>query len=451
MMRTRLLAGFLLAWASPLFAAFEETGYSPRAIAMGSAFTAIFDDPYSVAYNPASIGQLRNVQLGTNYLRQFHLPAGEVDQDQVNLAMSVPIYQDLIKGGIGMSWSYTAKKNYSIDRQAALSYGTRGFQEFDSGTLDLGATLKIMSRNFAESGGATKPTMDLGTLYRFNEKYAVAVSVLNFTGPQFRGNVSDRVPATLKAGISETVRGFTSAFDISRRESSGFHPGSTSLAAGFENWWASAKWGSLALRTGLNLGDQDKTWNAGFGWRLFGAQLDYSFTVPLMGSIRAGHAVGFLFRFGQTNPEGEYERLLKEELGYRKELTRSLEASEIKQWKLAEELETLRVQIDALRAVILNRVDSEKEVKRKLEALQEKHRSAAETYKKMTEESERLRSKTKATLFQEDWAAYEKLKAGGASDGVLQDRVKKILKQYKETGVDLGGANQELLRLLRGQ
>ena len=42
----RLVAVLLFAFATPINAAFEDLGVSPRATGMGDAFTAIADDAY---------------------------------------------------------------------------------------------------------------------------------------------------------------------------------------------------------------------------------------------------------------------------------------------------------------------------------------------------------------------------------------------------------------------
>ncbi len=443
------LLGVLLA-AAPAFAAFEDAGWSPRAIAMGSAFTAVSGDASAAAYNPAGLGQPKGYQYSSNYLRQLHIPAGEVDQDQMNMALIVPIRQELLNGGFGLTWLYTDQEKLSIDRSVGVGYGTRGFMEFDRATLDIGGGLKILSRNLRGGGGSTKPDLDFGMLLRFGDRYAAGLSVLNLNGPRLdTGSVGDRVPATLRVGIAETVRNFTWALDFSKREPSGGHRGAAVVAAGLEYWAATARAGTFAARAGLGMGEALKTFNYGAGWRIFGGQLDYAMTLPLSGTPRLSHAVSMMFRFGEADPEREYERLLKDELRYRQGLTDSLEAAEVRQWKLSEELARLREQLEALQGELEGRKASESEARARLKALQDRHKAAQDSYEKVKEEARRLKEKTKEELYREDWASYQRMKSQGAPDAALADQVKRILRQYKDTGVDLGPANQELLRLLR--
>ena len=71
--------------------------------------------------------------------------------------------------------------------------------------------------------------------------------------------------------------------------------------------------------------------------------------VPLAHGSQWSHAVSLGYKFGAWDPEGEYERLLRTEMGYRGDLAAALEAAEVKQWKLAEELRVLREELTDLR------------------------------------------------------------------------------------------------------
>lgn len=440
-MRLSLIIVILL--ARPAWAGYEDSGFSARAVSMGGAFTAVTDDIASLAYNPAATGQLRHVNVQTNYLRQFHTPAGETDQDFMSLAGGFPVQQEILRGTVGLGYLYNHTLGRGIERAMLFNFGTRGFEEFEHGGLELGGTVKVLS-------DGPRGALDIGLLYRFWEKYALGFSLLNFNGPGYtRDGIRDRAPATVKLGVAESVRGFTLALDLTKREPSGGHRTSNNLGAGLERWWATARQGSFAVRTGLLLGDPVKTWNWGFGWRILGGQIDYAMTVPMSGSTRLGHGVSLLFRFGQSNPEGEYERILSDEIRSRRDLTGALEAGEAKQWKLAEELRRLREEIDTLRSQLIDKTASDSDSKARLKILQERHQKALETFQKLSTEQKNLSERTKETLFKEDWSSYVKLKLGGAPDAVLSENVKRLLREYKDSGVDLSEANQELLRLLR--
>ncbi|HAM35539.1 MAG TPA: hypothetical protein DEB40_01900 [Elusimicrobia bacterium] len=433
----------------PTRAGFEDLSIDPRGAAMGGALTAVPDDLSAAVYNPGNFGSIKRVQTGTNYMRQFHVPSGETDSDIMDICAAIPVSQEIINGTFGLTWIYNRINGRATDRTTAFSYGSRGLFELDQGDMDVGATLKFLQRGLDAGGASLKPVIDLGVAYRFWEKYSAGFSILNFNRPTMPG--PGRAPITAKIGVAETVRNFTMALDLTKREPSGDYSGSSTLAAGVEHWWATARKGSFAGRTGLSLGDHSKTWNWGLGWRMLGGELNYAMTVPMKGKTMLGHSVGLLFRFGQSNPEGEYERLLGEELRYRKDLITSLEAGEIKQWKLSQELSTMREELEVLRRQLVEKTLSEAEVKRRLAELQSRHRKAVEEHQRMEDEARRLKAKTKQDFFREDWAAFLKLKAGGAPDAVLAENLRRVLRDYKDSGLDLSEANQELLRLLRTQ
>ncbi|MBI4678412.1 MAG: hypothetical protein HY748_12600 [Elusimicrobia bacterium] len=446
-MNTWQLAAVALVVAVPsrVDAAFEESGFSARAIGMGSAFTAVHDDLSSIEYNPASLGQLRNHQVGVNYLRQLYIPAGPADLDQISLAGAFPLRRELANGTFGFAWVYTDHESYALDRVFHFSYGTRGFVEWEDSQLNMGASVKFLTRTLRSGGGELTPSFDVGFLHRAGDRLSFGLSFLNVNGPKTSG---DRVPFTFKVGAAETSRNFVWAVDFTKREPSATHRPSSSLGGGVEYWTSTARWGSFAVRTGLSLGDRLRAWNAGLGWRIFGAQFDYAMTIPFNDpSPDLNHGLSLLFRFGEPAPERQYEKLLREEARIREDLNRALEAGEIKRWKFEAELEEQRRQIEDLSRQVSEKSSSVGELKAGLKELGDRHQKAVDSYQKFKKAVER----SPQDKFNDEWAVYEALKAGGAPQAVLVERVRLLLRQYKDTGADLGPASQELLRLLRSR
>lgn len=437
-------ASLLTFLALPASAAFEESGFSARAIGMGSAMTAMSDDLSVLEYNPAALGQLRNHQIGVNYLRQLAIPAGPVDLDQISLAGAFPIPKDIANGTFGFGWIYTDSEKYALDRVFHFAYGTRGFVEFEESQLNMGAAVKFLTRTLRSGGGELTPSFDIGFHHRVRERLSFGLSFLNVNGPKVTG---DRVPFTFKVGVAETSRNFAWAADFTKREPSATHQPSSSLGGGVEYWTSTARWGSFAVRTGLSLGDRLRAWNGGLGWRIFGAQFDYAMTIPFNDpSPDLNHALSLLFRFGEPTPERQYEKLLKDEARIRDDLTGALEAGEIKRWKFEAELEDQKRRIDELNKEVSEKASSERELKGRLREMEGRRQKAVDSYERMKKAAER----SPQDKFDEEWAVYEALKAGGAPAAVLVERVRLLLRQYKDTGADLSAANRELLRLLRG-
>jgi hypothetical protein len=445
-----LLAVLLtLALPGPSFAAFEDAGFGPRDVAMGGAFTAVVDDPGVLAYNPASLGQSSSLEASMAYLRQFHIPSGESDRDSARAGVVVPIRQEILNGGIGLDMRYDRRTGVGGDRAIGVMYGTRGLRETEGGGVDFGGGLKLLSSSF-DSGGKTGThlAIDMGTLYRFSERYAFGASLLNFGSPKFKG---DRAPLTLKLGAAEQVRGVIFSADLTKRESSQSGNGQHTMALGFERWWATPRAGQYALRSGMSLGEGTRTWSWGLGWRAQGARLDYSMTVPMTGTTRFGHGLSLSVRFGRADPEGEYEKLLSQELRYRRQLGEALEASSVKQWKLAEEMNRLRAEMAALSSEVEMKRASEVDAKRRLRELETRQQKAAETLEKVKADRESAARQVRISLFQEDWRSYQKAKLSGAADSVLLEKVGRILREYRDAGVDLSEASSELRRLQRSK
>lgn len=435
--------------AGPASAAFDDAPFGARDAAMGGGFTAVHDEVSALAYNPAALGHVPAHEAVASYLRSFHSPAGEIDRDSTRASVAIPVRQEIFNGAFGFDVRYDRRTGLARDREVGVFYGTRGQRETEGGGLDFGGGLKFLTSS-PESGAsaATLPAIDMGALWRFGQKHSVGASLLNFGGAKFKsGSYSDRAPLALKVGAAETVRGALLAADMTMREPSSGQGRSITFAAGFERWWASARAGSFAARSGMSLGGRSRTWHWGFGWKNGGGRLDYAMTVPMSGSTRFGHGLTLTLRFGRSDPEAEYERLLEGEVKARRDLIKALDAGSVKQWKLAEEINRLQTEISSLRESLAGRRASEEDARRRLSDLQARQKKAAEDFARLQEEHARNASKTKAVLYREDWDAYQKAKLGGAPDAALLERVQRLLVEYKDAGVDLGEASQELRRL----
>jgi hypothetical protein len=405
--------------AAPAFAAFDDAGFGARDLAMGGAFTAVHDD------------------------------VGTIDRDMTRAAVALPVRQEIFNGAFGFDVRYDVRTNVSKDREIGLYYGTRGLTELGSGSLDFGAGLKTLQSSLNAGGSTkTKPALDFGALWRLDDGPSYGASLLNFGGAKFAGanGYSDRAPMALKVGAEQSVHGALVVVDGTVREGTG-QGGSESFGVGFERWWTTVHKGSFAGRSGFSIGNLNRVWSWGAGWKLGDGRVDYAMGVPMTGLLRFTHALTLSVRFGRSDPEAEYEGILQGEMRARQQVGRALEASSLRQQALSEEIGRLRDEISALRASLANKTSTADETRRKLEALEVRHQKAVETFQRLQDEQARNAAKTKAELFGEDWSAYQKAKTGGEPDAALLERVQRILVEYRDAGVDLGEANQELGRL----
>lgn len=446
--RLTLAAGL---WASPALAAFDDAPFGARDAAMGGAFTAVHDEIGALAYNPAALASVPDPEAAASYANGTHPPAGTIDRDTTRAAAAVAVRQPIVDGAFGVGIRYDRRADVAKDREIGVYYGGRGLLETDDGSLDLGGGVKTLKSSLERGGAAsTKLALDLGALWRFEDGRAVGASLLNAGGAKFSvpsAGYSDRAPLALKVGASESLHGSVLAVDGAIREGSSGQGGSATFAVGFERWRGTPRWGSLAGRTGLSVGDRSRVWSWGLGWRLGGGRVDYAMGVPLTGVTRFAHALTVAVRFGRSDPEAEYERILQGEMEARRRLGGSLEAGAVRQQALSEEIGRLRDEIAALRASLAGASSSAQDARRRLQDLEARHQKAVETFSRLSRERARDAAKTKAELFREEWDAYRRAKMDGAQDAILRERLQRLLVEYRDSGADLSEANLELRRL----
>ena len=457
-----LFLSFALAAVPAVRASNDDVSFDARGIAMGGAGMADPGGFSGLTLNPAALGGVRRPIAGMGIRRLFHTPSGPADLSGMDIGAAFPIDEAAVKGALGFSWTHDVNEPISLDRTTALTYATRSWREIGAGIFDVGVTLKSIRRDGRAFGGETsKATVDIGSLFRWGEDQSIGFSMLNLTRPRTSlGTLSDRAPFIAKLGYARRIRRFTVVGDLSKREPSANHRGTASASGGLEYSWATAKQGLFTARSGMNLGSTSRSWSAGLGWSALGAQVDYAVRVPLSNGSRWSHGFSLSYRFGQWDPEAEYERLLSSELSYRRDLTRALEAAEVKQWKLAEDLRAMREEISDLRLGIADREAEAGLAKEKmrsaeralrLKQLEDRRREAEKRLEEMRADQERMRLANKQGLFDADWKTFSDMKLQGVSEITLIDYLKKMLRTYKGTGVDLGQANRELQRLNRSQ
>lgn len=169
-------------------AQFLEVGVSPRADALGGAFTAISDDVSAIYYNPAGLVQLEHRQA---MISRIDYPA-DITYSFVGLAMPVGIggvlgvgYYGLDAGDIAVTthqhpngvdgWTFGAK-----DYALSLSYG-----RFLTDRFSLGVTVKLIDELYEEER-ATGWAADVGTQYNTGwRNFKITMLLANF-GPDMK-------------------------------------------------------------------------------------------------------------------------------------------------------------------------------------------------------------------------------------------------------------------------
>lgn len=166
-------------------AQFLEIGVSPRADAIGGAFTAIADDASAIYYNPAGLVQLENRQVMVSLIDYpadisysfvgVALPVGfggvlgfgYYGLDAGDMAVTDPYHPNGVEG-----WTFGAK-----DYALSLSYG-----RFLTDRFSIGVTVKMVDELY-ETERATGWAADVGTQYNTGwRNFKITMLLANF-GP----------------------------------------------------------------------------------------------------------------------------------------------------------------------------------------------------------------------------------------------------------------------------
>ncbi|MCK5219380.1 PorV/PorQ family protein, partial [bacterium] len=195
--------------------AFLDIGTGARAVAMGEAFTGIADDVSSIYWNPAGLGQVKNLQILLMHNQWFQDVLYEYG------AFGVPV----LRGVFGLSVTYV---NYgSMDRLDELGQTSGSFTAYD---LNISAAYgREFSDNFLAGVGMKLPftniddetqvslAADFGMLYKVPgfETLQIGLNIMNL-GTRV-GKATQPSQVKLGLGLVEAIAGLKAGVDIGKR------------------------------------------------------------------------------------------------------------------------------------------------------------------------------------------------------------------------------------------
>jgi hypothetical protein len=294
--------------------------------------------------------------------------------------------------------------------------------------------------------------LDLGALWRVSSRNTVGLSFLNLNSPSFKAGVlKDEAPTSVRLGVAEKRDDYTLTMDISNRAGAGGYNGGFSLNSGIEYTWPTYRYGVFTSRAGLSMASKASFLSLGLGYRRLAAEFAYSVLLPVTGVIVPGHALSVNIRFGDKDLESEYERLIKQEVKYRKDLVEALDESSRREGILRDELGDLKDEIGKLNAS-LKSIRAQKaevsEAREKLEAIVERQRRAEAELEALAEKRRKDKLAQLQFDFSREWSAYLKMRAGGAPKDVLKGALQRLVSQYQSAGIDISQATVELQSLV---
>jgi hypothetical protein len=181
-------------------AQFLEIVASPRAAALGSAFTAFADDVNSIAFNPAGLAFLKKNEIAlvqnnwiqdiSNQYLAFAVPtsAGTFGLNVEYLSISNIVRRDNTGAADGTTFG-------SSNMSASLAYALCLGENFS-----FGLNIKSISETI-DTSNASGVAGDFGLIYKASSKVNIGASVLNVGSNIKFIDEADPLPTTVKAGF----------------------------------------------------------------------------------------------------------------------------------------------------------------------------------------------------------------------------------------------------------
>lgn len=430
--------------ASPAGALFGDYIYDAKTMGMGSA-AAAYESVFSFKYNPALAGGVREPSAAVSHAGAHFWPGGEGRYRTVSLDAVFPSRIQIYN--VGYSFSYSSVYGSDYDQRAiSLGAGSWHLRDFSSGeSLDGGINLKSMSvkgpGGISESGiGA-----DLGALLRLRD-YQLGFSLLNFKAPSFPRSGA-RASKSMKIGVARLREDYSLCADLTRRDSP---DNNYTISAGAERFFRTYGGAVVSAFAGIGAGDNKSFASFGGGYKKMSYELLYSFALSLNGPLTVANSISFSFRFGSTEEETEYQKLIAMEMKYRRDLMTSLDQSEEARIKLRKELDDMRREIERLYDVIKNekgKIAELEDAKKRLDEVVRRQNQSREELRLLEEKRRQDRIRQMEENYSLDWKNYLKMKSSGASYAALKGYLQKLINQYQGSGVDISDATMEMRRL----
>ncbi len=173
---------------------FLKIGVSPRADAIGGAFTAIADDASAVYYNPAGLVQIENRELMLSYIQY---PA-DITHSFAAFTMPLKFGGVVGFGYYGLDAGDMSRTDYKYPYGDGTTFGAKGYAvsvsygRFLTDRFSVGATFKLVDE-LLEIERATGWAADVGTIYNTGfRNFKITMLISNF-GPDMR-HIAEEFP-----------------------------------------------------------------------------------------------------------------------------------------------------------------------------------------------------------------------------------------------------------------
>jgi hypothetical protein len=266
-------------WAAGTTGAqFLKIGVGARAMAMGGAYAAMFNDVHCLYWNPAGVARMKRPQLASSYNLMYQ------DTSQGFMGYAHPTRIGVFGGGLNYLQVADIEKRTGDSARPLSTFSAKDSALFFSyaipnawAGMSLGANIKLINLKLDDKS-ANAYSLDLGAQQKIKElPLVLGLSVLNLGSQVKLGTESDSLPLGIKAGATYS-----------------FMNNSLLLATGVDSWpqekLTYAQFGVewkpvplLSLRTGPQVGGQRQDlgslvgMSAGLGVQVRMLDVDYAY------------------------------------------------------------------------------------------------------------------------------------------------------------------------------
>lgn len=428
-------------------------------------FDSSFYDTYSLAYsntilnfpirsNPATYGNIRNLTVYSSYLNSNYNQFGRFD----NISKRFDFYIPSILYSKNVTYNISYEKN-EIDENSFNSFsfgiGSYYFLKGENDYLDMGINIKKVRSSNNIFYSLPQTDFDIGILAR-RKDYLFGLSFLNLKG----GNSFYGFDRTTKFSVSRIMEETSLGFGFSVKNSD---YSSYTVSLSFSDLFRTYRYGYFRVVSSIFSGKDRSGVNFGVFYNKDLWEFSYSFGFALDKPHTFSNGVSLTLYFGRRDVETDYEKIIKREVKYRKDLMEELLNSAKREEKLKKEIARMQSEIDELSYTLKKleeKINLEKKEKKEIisekEKIKEKLQNIIEQQKKNEEslrEVERQRIEQRRKMieneFRKDFEHYLKLKSANTAKDVLIQYLKRIIIQYQSEDIDISLATIELQNLLK--
>lgn len=351
------------------------------------------------------------------------------------LALDLPSYYK--EETLGITYGREYRHRWNLGGSLKLLRKQIGTDEYSNNAINpvTGAATGSADPLLAKGRSATGFGIDLGAQYRWTQAYALGFSARNINAPDMGlSGEKDAAPAILTAALARRLRSGSLDVEIMNWKSAG---NNLRLSVGGEHWFKNG----FALRAGIGKGSRDySTLSFGASYRMESFQFDYATILPLQGieGTMGIQQISMIIRLGKPPVDPMEKQLIKEKEDRVRAEAEAMNAKAERD-RLKKQLIDL-TQAKTKTEKDLERIASEQAL-RDAQAQEEAARSQAEKEQEKSGQRAIFNSYTNAL------ATYNTAVSQGIGIGEKRRILEKIFADYDGKGIDMGTINRELKNL----